>query len=102
MFKNVVAQFIGQMRLMNQATTEIWGWNISNLPKNERKIKIKQPPPSMGGEACPDPEPFVFVILSEAKNLTQGKLRGGEGIKVRVKSPSRRGREHCKEFCNWL
>jgi len=23
-FKNVVAQFIGQMRLMNQATTEIW------------------------------------------------------------------------------
>jgi hypothetical protein len=24
-FKNVVAQFIGQMRLMNQATTEIWG-----------------------------------------------------------------------------
>jgi len=22
--KNVVAQFIGQMRLMNQATTEIW------------------------------------------------------------------------------
>jgi len=22
---NVVAQFIGQMRLMNQATTEIWG-----------------------------------------------------------------------------
>ena len=28
---------------MNQATTEIWGWNISNMPKNERKIKIKQP-----------------------------------------------------------
>jgi len=54
----------------------------------------------MGGEACPDPEPFVFVILSEAKNLTQGKLRGGEGIKVRVKSPSRQGRENCKEFCN--
>jgi len=24
-FKNVVAQFIGQMRLMNQATTEILG-----------------------------------------------------------------------------
>jgi len=24
-FKDVVAQFIGQMRLMNQATTEIWG-----------------------------------------------------------------------------
>jgi hypothetical protein len=38
----------------------------------------------MGGEACSDPEPFVFVILSEAKNLTQGKLREGEGTKVRV------------------
>jgi len=66
-FKNVVAQFIGQMRLMNQATTEIWGWNISNMPKNERKIKIKQPPPLMGGEACPE---------------------RSEGTKVRVKSPS--------------
>jgi len=24
-FKDVVAQFIGQLRLMNQATTEVWG-----------------------------------------------------------------------------
>jgi len=24
------------------------------MPKNERKIKIKQPPPLMGGEACPE------------------------------------------------
>ena len=57
------------------------------MPKNERKIKIKQPPPLMGGEACPDPEPFVFVILREAKNLTQGKLREGEGTKVRENFP---------------
>ena len=35
------------------------------MPKNERKIKIKQPSRLMGGEACPDPEPFVFVILRE-------------------------------------
>jgi len=35
------------------------------MPKNERKIKIKQPSPVIGGEACPDPEPFVFVILRE-------------------------------------
>ena len=45
----------------------------------------------MGGEACLDPEPFAFVILTlnevKGKNLTQGKLREGEGIKVRVKLP---------------
>ena len=55
------------------------------MPKNERKIKIKQPSPVIGGEACPDPEPFAFVILTlkelKGKNLTQGKLREGEGTK---------------------
>jgi len=25
-FKNVVAQFIGRLRLMNQATTKRWRW----------------------------------------------------------------------------
>ena len=43
LFKNVVAQFIGRLCLVNQATTRIWGRKASEMPKIERKIKIKQP-----------------------------------------------------------
>ena len=38
-FKNVVAQFIGQMRLMNQATTEILEvklWNTGKFSMRRR------------------------------------------------------------------
>jgi len=41
MFKNVVAQYIGQMRLMNQATTEISGITMTKL--KTRLLKVKQP-----------------------------------------------------------
>ena len=38
------AQFIGQLCLVNQATTKMWRGEASKMPKFEREIKIKQPP----------------------------------------------------------
>jgi len=61
-FKNVVAQFIGRLCLINQATTKFWGRNTSEMAEIEQGIKIKQPV-----EGLPR-YPFVTLRASAHRN----------------------------------
>jgi len=89
-FKNVVAQFIGQMRLMNQATTEIWGETSLICLKTNAKSKLNSlSPPEPGGRhlymrygshalAIPSNAEFsvpqLKMLLKEVQQITEKKI----------------------------